>query len=390
MAFKLNDAPIQHATVRVPAYGAWTATVAVAGPLVLAEGARATLIVGDLTLIGTVSAGGTYAEQATYQIVGGNAKWSALVLAFTHRSDLGVTVAEAAAALCSAAGELGVVLEAGAERPLGYAWLRRGGLASDALAELVGSSWWVAVDGVTHLGPRPSTSIQPANVNVLAYEVALRRATVALTDDALAQLQPGVAVTLPGLPAPLQIGGVTIRVEAEAVTVDLLGERPVSELLSALLAARRGAATPQLYQVTDDAQGRTSARPAGPSSPVLPDEVWIDHAPGVPGMTAQLAPGAMVLVAFLDGSPGAPRVVGYLPGALPLALALDAVNGVQIGKGASGITLGGAAAVKAARSDLTDQNLAALWSAINSLRSAAGQPPLPGMLTVAADKVSIE
>lgn len=376
MPWTLNGASIQTATVRLPRFGVWSATVAVAGPLVLAEGALVTLVVGDLTLVGTVASGGTYAEQATYQIVGGAGRWSSTVPQHTHRNSDGVTVAEVAADLCAAARERSVVVEPGAERPLGYAWPRRAGLASDALADLAGDAWWVAPDGATHIGQRPAKTAQPADVRLLSYEAALRRATVAVTDDALAQLAPGVSLILPGLPAPLLLGGVTIRVEADSIEVDLVGERPVSELLSAILTARRAASTPQLYEVTEEAQGLTSARPAGPSAAVLPDEVYIAHAPGVPGLTTQLQAGAGVLVVFLDGSTGAPRIVGYLPGVLPVKVALDATDEIR---------LGGATAKKLVTADEVNTALGAIGTRLNALDHAGPLLAVSGTSKVKAE-----
>jgi hypothetical protein len=369
MSFTLAGASISSAVVRVPRFGLWTARVACAGPLTLTVGARATLIVGDLSLVGTVVDGGTFAEQSVYSLVGGAGRWGATVPAKAHRSDGGVTVAEVARDLATDAGEIGVVLEPGAERPLGYAWERRAGVASDMLRQLVGDAWWAAPDGTTHLGPRPARAVTPSTLRITSYDPAVRFATASLDDDAVAQLLPGAQVTATGLPDVLDVGALTIRVEAEAIEVDLLGERPPNELLAAFfdaLAARARLGAPQLHQVTEDAQGRSSCRPAGPSAASLPEPAWIDRAFGVPGVTADLAPGALVLVSLLDGSPGAPRVVGYLPGASPLTLGFSATT--RIHADAPSIELGGTAPVASAIN--VNLSLGVLAAAINSLGGA--------------------
>lgn len=369
MTFDLAGASISSAVIRVPRFGLWSARVACAGPLTLAVGARATLTVGDLSLVGTVVDGGTYAEQAVYSLVGGAGRWGSTVPAKAHRSDGGITVAEVAADLATDVGEIGVVLEAGAERPLGYAWERRAGVASDALQQLVGAAWWAAPDGTTHLGPRPARAISPATLRNTRYDPAIRLATASLDDDAVAQLLPGAQVTATGLPDVLDVGALTIRVEAEAIEVDLLGERPPSELLGAAfdaLGARFRAAAPQLHQVTEDAQGRSSCAPAGPFAASLAALPWLDRAFGVPGVSADLQPGALVLVALLDGSPGAPRVVGYLPGTLPVNVTLDATTSISLGAGGVPLAL-------ASKADARD---AALLAGVNAALSALSLPTI--------------
>lgn len=341
MTFTLSGAPITSAVVRLPRYGIWTATVVVAGALELAAGASAVLTVGDLTLSGTAKPGGTFAGQAEYTITGGAGRWGARVSARQHRSDAGVTAAQVVADLVLDAGERGAVLEPGADRPLGYAWARAAGIASDALAQVAGVAWWVAPDGITHVGTRPAATLA-TTLGGLAYEPRFRRATVAIADDAVAQFAPGATLVHSSLPAPLEIGSVVLRISADAVEVDLYGERPASELLAVALealAARARAGAPLLYQVTDDAQGRTSARAAGASSASMPDVAFVDRVFGLPGARATLQPGALVLVSLLDGSPGAPRVVGYLPGALPDVVGLDAESSIELGASGAAVSL---------------------------------------------------
>lgn len=369
-------APLQAATVRIPRFGVWTAKVATVDALELVDGARVTITVGDLALVGTKIDGGTYGGESSFTIVGGTGAWSAVVPKKAHRSDGGITVAEVAADLdtdaSAAAGvaPIGIVLESGVERPLGYAWERRAAVAADALTQLMGDAWWIAPDGSTHLGARPTRNIAPATLRVLGYDPAIRLATVALEDDAVAQLLPGARLTSSDLPDVLEVGATTIRVEGGAVEVDLLGERPPSEMLSGFLALLRQQArlsAPQLYTVTSNASGRTSARAAGPAAAGLPDLDGIDGAFGLPGARATLAGGELVGVVLLDGSPGAPRVALYLPGTLPLSVGLDAPS----------IELGAAGAVAPlSLAGLTDAAHTTIITAFNALCVATGHAGL--------------
>ena len=342
MSFTLQGSPLQSAIVRIQRFGVPSADVSTVDVLDLAVGTRVTLAVGDLSLTMSVASGGTFAGRSSYTLLGGAGKWSVPVPRKGHRSDQGITVTEVARDLATDADEIGVVIEPGAERPLGYAWERRAGVASDALDQLVGDAWWIASDGMTHVGARSSRAISPPTLTVQHYDPATRRATVALEDDACAQLLPGAVLTASGLPAPLDVGGCVLRVEGGTLEVDLTGERPPSELLAAvvrLLLGREKGAAPQLYQVDSDGQGRTTAHAAGPSAASLPDQLGIDRCYGVPGVTADLAPGALVAVVCLDGSPGSPRVALYLPGTDPVTVKITASTSLAFV--APAVSLGG-------------------------------------------------
>lgn len=77
-------------------------------------------------------------------------------------------------------------------------------------------------------------------------------------------------------------------------------------------------------------------------------ELLIDKSYGVPGIASVLQPGSIVFVTWRDGDPGAPTVVGYLPGILPLTLnvnalqrvTIDATDEVRIGQNASSTRVG--------------------------------------------------
>lgn len=82
---------------------------------------------------------------------------------------------------------------------------------------------------------------------------------------------------------------------------------------------------------------------------VWPDLVAIEVGALPSGSWVDLAPGAVVLVAFEDADPkGAPIVVAGPPkgreGHVPVALHLDASNTVRVGASASHVDLGGASA----------------------------------------------
>jgi hypothetical protein len=120
---------------------------------------------------------------------------------------------------------------------------------------------------------------------------------------------------------------------------------------------------------------RATVEPRDARAVAMPSERFLDQAPGVPGLSATLAVGAGVLVAFPAGDPASPAIVGYLPGVLPASLGFNA-TGL--------ITFGGAPAFlsKAAEANL---NFSALWTAVTSLGGS-----LPARLDVSTTKVKGE
>lgn len=223
MSFTLNNADIQTARVSIPGSGIWIVDVSTAEGKVFAAGDAATLVLSDLTMRGTIVTGGEYVGQASYLIVGGFAGWSKVVKRRAYRTDSGVKLSQVAKDLAADAGEQ-LVLDPGAERPLGYAWERLGGVASSALRDLVGSSWWVAPDGVTHVGPRPATTVSTATKIVLeSYDPRIKRATLSTPDDKIASFLPGATFTAENMTGAFKILALEILISPAAVRLEVLG-----------------------------------------------------------------------------------------------------------------------------------------------------------------------
>lgn len=226
-AYTLNGADFSRARVALPAYGIWTALVELVAAKAFAAGTPAQLVVGDLVLVGTVQRGGTYAGLARYRVVGGAGGWSKGVKARNYRDDRGFTLAQVAGDIASEVGEQ-LVVEAGADRPLGGTWSRFAspdptGIASMALRRLAGGRWWVGADGVTHVGARPVTLV-PSTVRFAAtdYDPALPRAVVMSPDDAIAAFVPGARWSYEEI-KDFTITAAHVRASAGSVAVEVLG-----------------------------------------------------------------------------------------------------------------------------------------------------------------------
>lgn len=187
MTATLAGTPASSVVVRLPPVGVWTAEVELVAPVTL-SGAVA-LVVGDLTLAGTVVRGGPVEGVASYLVTGGAGGWSGLppgapIAAKGYRNDAGVKLSTVLQDAAKAAGERLVLA---ADKSIGVAFARHAGPAWDVLARLC-PSWWVDAAGVTQVGPRPATPIT-AKSKVLAWKRA--RSIKVLSVDVLAPFVPG-------------------------------------------------------------------------------------------------------------------------------------------------------------------------------------------------------
>jgi hypothetical protein len=224
VAFTLNGLDLTSGRATLLRSGVWHVDAVLVEALELAEGASVQLVLGDLVLVGTALPGGTWAGSSSYTIAGGAGGWAKTAPARPYRNDAGISLAEVVQDLAATVGEQ-LVVEAGADRTLGPAWTRIEGLAASALREVVGSAWWVAADGVTHVGPRPLAPV-PAGLafTVERFDPMRRRAVLSANDDALAALcTPGATWSDPGVPGVFTTMGALLEMTASAVRIEVQG-----------------------------------------------------------------------------------------------------------------------------------------------------------------------
>ncbi len=342
MTASLAAAPIARALLRTNRRGVSHADALLADDTVLAAGTRATLTIGTRSLTGTTRPGGVFAAQGGYSWVSGAGTWGATVEAQPYHDDAGVMLSAVLRDLAADAGEFGIVLDV-PDRILGPSWTRPTAPASDLLDALTGREWWLADDGTTHVGARPSTAIAPA-VTVDPYDQALRRAVVQLGDDDIAAFLPGATLTAQGLPAPLTIGQVDVAVTGDRIGVTLWGEAGPAELLARIVdhltGWRRYLQVAPFTVATANADGTVAVQPADARAAALPDAPALALAFGVPGVSATLQRGSPALVVWPGGDPGSPLVLGYPAGVLPEVVTLAAASAINIGgMGAAALTL---------------------------------------------------
>lgn len=305
-----RDVLLSSADVSIPEIGPWVARVRLADETTLARGDRGELVIGGLRMVGTVVDGADHLGLTDYMIVGGYAGWRKAVQERAYRSDNGIRLRDAARDLAKDVGE-DPVFE-GPDRTLGYAWIRPAGQARDALERLA-VPWWLRSDGRTVFGPRAGGGIT-ADVAVQSYDPVRRTAILGLDDEDLAAVAPGLSLTADGV-EQLRIGHVRIVALPRRIFVEV-ARHPERELVDALLArveARLRFFGLWPYQVTKQAGARLTLRPQ-PLASGMPAVPQIDVAHGAGGLADELVPGAVVLVGFRGGDPGAPFVHGVLSG----------------------------------------------------------------------------
>jgi hypothetical protein len=250
------------------------------------------------------------------------------------------------------------------------------------LRALVGDAWWIAADGTTHAGPRPASNVAPTDLTIANYDPTLRRATVALAGDGVAQLVPGATLNADGLPAPLTIGQLEVRATSSHVKAVLWGERTGPELAAAIVEAvtrrvRYAFASPA--QVTAVAGKRSTVEPSDARSADLDAHAFLDPVYGVPGVTAVLQPGALVMIEWPGGDPGSPMIAGFVPGILPASVAVQAASEIDVV--APLVQLGGTSG----HAVVVDNGLTAWLQAVQKALAAAGHDPGPPPVVAATN-----
>lgn len=197
----LADQRVTRALVSMPGSGIATAEVQLATAIALAG--RVTLTIGDLAFSGSVYRGGPVHGASAFVLEAGAGGWRKAVPARSYRNDAGVKLSTLAADLATAVGE---TLAAVPELRLGGSYVRPAGPASRALYDLLGTGWYVGLDGVTHL-EAPSGDDVTAEYQVTDYDPSTRTATLAC--ETPAAIVPGVRLVA-GLPEPMRVRAVRL------------------------------------------------------------------------------------------------------------------------------------------------------------------------------------
>lgn len=280
---------------------------------------RTTIKVGGLVLSGSVvpSQDGTFGQTRRTRIVAGAGGWGHDVTAKAYHNDAGVKARLLAEDAAREVGEtLGGFVPV-AER-VGADYVRQVGPASRTLEDAIGPSvpWWVDYDGVTQVGPRPGVELDAGSYEVLAYDPRTRIATLTIDDPGAVRVGSELSERLDGLQTVREF---ELHVDADSMRVVAWmggseGEPGrLAAILRAIIKRSTDGQVSGLYRyrvVRMAVDGRVELQ-AVRRVVGLPDILPVSQWPGVAGVHAELSPGSIVLVTFIEGNRTLPIITHY-------------------------------------------------------------------------------
>lgn len=316
---------------------------------------RVTARLGDLELVGTVdpTKTGRVGALTSATIVGGLG-WSTVLPALPLHSDTGVRRSRIAADVAALVGET-VSVASALDGVVGVDWQRRRGPALRTLEQLFPDAWYVAEDGTTKAGDRPTRDVS-GRLELIDADPTEQWIKVHAVD--VRDVLPGLTLTDARLSSTVTIREAEVRTDGQKF-VAILWVGAVEQSTGATMRRVVEKAIPWAryalltrYRVLGMAGARVKLEAANKRQG-WPDAIALDVAPGMAGLSAELTPGATVLVTFVDGDPALPIITHFermgQTGFLPVSLALDASGTVRVGATAGSVELGGEAPISAAQ-----------------------------------------
>ena len=299
-------------SILIPYFGALAADIVLASSATVP--AQTTLTIGDLTLAVHVVRQASFAGSRSYRLVGGYGAWQNPITPRWYSSGAALPLS---LVLGDAAREIGERVTVQDVRTIGSQYSRSSGPASRVLEQLA-PDWWIAPDGVTHVGPRDSSPIAtPATV--IGYSGGKGKFEVA-TEDMGAWL-PGRTFTSQTISDPQTIGATIITIDNSGkVRLDVLNAGALPDRLATGFDQLVSSQIPNLaylvpweYEVvTVNGSGPWSLdiRPTSTLCP-LPGMTGLVCAQGAAGVRGKPQTGAKVMAGYRNGDPQRPYVVSY-------------------------------------------------------------------------------
>lgn len=345
-----------------------------AGPVV-PSGAVEVGINGQI-LRGTVDPTGTakFGHRSIVRVLAGGGGWALPVKARQFHNDGTVLLSSVVRATAAEVGELADVR---ADKLLAADFLRSSLLPASQVFD--GVAWHVDDAGTTVVGPRTEEAApESAGVRVLEWDPSTDRATL----TASAFVLPGWTITDTRFSGPRTIRDVEQVFDSNGTTITVWCAASAPEG-SALLSALGGLVVGlsgvtyckgYRYRVFGMSGNRVELQAVSKVAG-LPDVLPISMRPGVPGVHADLALGAEVVVEFIEGDPLRPSIRAFegKDGStwIPKTLEFDAKDGIRLSETGAGVTVGPGAGLPVALAT----PLEAAWAAL-VLACAANAPPI--------------
>ncbi len=306
----VNGVRVATCSITMPYYGAWVADVDLIGAAEIAN--PVTLVVGDLTLAGTVVQQALFTNDRKARLVGGGGGWGNTIPAKGYSHVIGV---KASTILEDAAREVGESIVLDADRTLGLLYAREEAPAERCLHLIVGTEWWIDEAGVTQTKARASTAV------VAPFTLVSRNGSLDSFDVAtefIAGWLPGRTFSCPTVPDVQTISSVTIEANNEGkVRLRVLGTSvAIERLRTNIRAIIRAEIAALSYGVTWEytvapslGAGTVSTLDVVPvEGSIMPAITKVPLAAGLGVVAAPLA-GTRCRVRFVNGNPWQPEIV---------------------------------------------------------------------------------
>ncbi len=366
---------VTSARVHLPAWGAWWADVTLDVEATLSGAVD--LVLADLTLTGKVVSGGVAQGASRYRVAGG-AGWARTAPAKGYGNDAGVKLRTVLGDAAAEAGETLDLDTVSASATVGLAFVRPEGPLAQVLELVAREAWYVAEDGVTRLGRRPGAELATPATRTA---VDLSRGTVELAAESLAGLVPGVVVDgLEAIDVHHELGDARLRTLVWGAGVSDTSRRLAAQrrLLALLLPDYKFRGVHEFRVVSQEGE-RVNLQPVRASAG-MPSLRRVRVRPGIPGASAKITLGTLVLVTFIDGSPTRPAVVAFEDADAatfePIEMNLDATTAINLAGGSRGVARVG-------------DPVQLLFPAAMPVTGTVGGAPFVGTITVAQPGVGV-
>jgi hypothetical protein len=150
------------AKVTIPYAGIWTARITFASDstenvTTFDIGTTSTLVLGDLSMVGTVQRSTAFGGVQRALLVGGYGGWSKNIPSLGYSVPTGVPLSMVVGDVAITVGEK---VSIATDLLIGLGYMRQAGIASRVLRHVAGSNWYIGTDGATIIGSaRPSSAI---------------------------------------------------------------------------------------------------------------------------------------------------------------------------------------------------------------------------------------
>lgn len=327
----LNGDRVVSAQLTIGRYGPAVADVVMATSNPVPSG-EVTFAIGSLALKGRAFRTASFAGSRSARFVGGAAGWRKTIKSRAYSHDAGVRLSTV---LGDAARDAGETLSLDADRVIGTAWIRDEDVAEKTLHLLVPRRWWINPDGVTVVGPRPSSLIVSA-FTVINWSGGKGRFEIAT--DVYQDWLPGRRFAAPTVTGEQTISVTQLTADNDGklrLVVMSGADSNEDRLLDNLRYLIRGEVPSLTYagvwEYTIDA-ATSSTIDGTPTSSKMPAITNCPLTPGLLGEGVTPTPGSKCRVQFVNNDPSRPECISIV--GTPLTCSIDATATVRLGAGA--------------------------------------------------------